>query len=63
MSLLLLGVGLVLAIEGLVFAFMPGRLEELVRVISQMPVETRRTIGLIALGLGVALIWVSRLLG
>jgi len=62
MSLFLLGIGLVLVIEGLVFALVPGRLEELVRAISELPVETRRTIGLIALALGVVLIWASRLL-
>jgi len=62
MALLLLGIGLVLALEGLIFALVPGRLEEIVRVIAEMPPETRRVVGLIALGLGVVLIWMSRLL-
>ena len=62
-SLILLGIGLVLAFEGLVFALLPGRLEELVRAIAAMPHETRRMVGLIAVGLGTLLIWVSRLIG
>ena len=63
MATLLLGIGLVLAIEGLVLALIPGRLEEIVRVIVEMPLETRRLIGLLALGLGISLIWAAKLLG
>ncbi len=63
MAWVLLAVGLVLAVEGLIFALLPGRLEDIVRVISQMPPETRRLVGLISVGLGVVLIWAARLLG
>ena len=63
MAWVLLAVGLVLTVEGLVFALMPGRLEDIVRAISEMPHETRRLIGLISVGLGVVLIWAAKILG
>ena len=46
--------------EGLVFALAPSRLEELVKLISEMPLETRRAIGLGAMALGILLIWIVR---
>jgi uncharacterized protein YjeT (DUF2065 family) len=59
MGVILLGLGLVLVFEGLVLALLPNRLEEIVRMIGEMPVETRRTIGLGAVAAGVLLVWVS----
>ena len=59
MSLLLLGLGLVLVIEGLVFALAPSRLEELLEPLRQMPIETRRMLGLAAVAAGVFLIWLA----
>ena len=59
MSLVLLGVGLVLVIEGLVFALAPSRLDGLVQMMAEMPRDQRRLIGLIALALGVLLVWLS----
>ncbi|MEL7106127.1 MAG: DUF2065 domain-containing protein [Pseudomonadota bacterium] len=59
MQILLLGLGLVLVIEGLVFALAPGRLEELLAAMSQMPIETRRVLGLAAVAGGVLLIWLA----
>ncbi len=47
---------MVLVFEGLVFALAPSRLEDLLRVLSQIPVETRRLIGLAALVLGAVLV-------
>ena len=63
MTWILLALGLVLVVEGLVFALAPSRLEELLAVISRMPVETRRLIGLTALAIGVLLIWIARAVG
>ena len=63
MSWILLAIGLVLVVEGLVFALAPSRLEEMLALIARMPVETRRLIGLLALTVGVGLIWAARLLG
>lgn len=60
METVLLGLGLVLVIEGLVFALAPTRLEDLMRVIEEMPVETRRALGLAAVAVGVLLVWIAR---
>ncbi len=58
-ALLLLAVGLVLSLEGLVLALAPSRIDELLDLIRRMPVETRRNLGLGALALGLALIWLA----
>lgn len=63
MTWLVLGIGLVLCLEGLVFALAPDRLDDMAKMLADMPRDTRRSIGLIALGLGVALVWLARLLG
>lgn len=60
---LLMGLGLVLVIEGLVFALAPLRLEDLLAALRDIPRETRRYIGLGALAIGVLLIWLARMLG
>ncbi len=60
MELALLGIGLVLVIEGLVLALMPNRLDRLVRAVASWPLETRRAFGLGALAVGVLLIWLAR---
>ena len=59
MSILLLGLGLVLVFEGLVFALAPSRLEDLVRLIAEIPQDTRRIIGLVAVAAGVFLVWLG----
>ena len=63
MNWVLLGLGLVLVIEGLVFALAPSRLEDVLDALRRMPVETRRLIGLGAMTLGVLLIAVARSAG
>lgn len=60
MSDLLLAIGLVCVIEGLVFALAPSRFEDLLRQLAELPVGTRRTLGLSTLALGVGLIWLAR---
>jgi uncharacterized protein YjeT (DUF2065 family) len=60
MDLILLGLGLVLVFEGLVLALLPNRLEELIRMLDEIPLETRRVIGLGAVALGVFLVWLTR---
>ncbi|MEY3005177.1 MAG: hypothetical protein RLZZ491_2353 [Pseudomonadota bacterium] len=54
--ILVLGLGMVLVIEGLVFALAPSRLEDLLKLLQQIPIETRRLIGLGAMTLGAILI-------
>lgn len=63
MSMILLGLGLVLAAEGLAFALAPSRMEDIVALIASIPPQTRRLIGLVMLALGVALVWGARALG
>ena len=62
-ALLLLAIGLVLSLEGLVLALAPSRIAEILELIRKMPVETRRSMGLGAMALGTALIWLARGLG
>lgn len=64
MGLILLGIGMVLTIEGLALALAPSRIEDVLEMLRRMPVETRRTLGLAALALGITVIWLAeRLLG
>ncbi len=58
-ALILLAIGLVLSLEGLVLALAPSRIDEILDLIRRMPVETRRNLGLAAVALGVALIWLA----
>lgn len=60
---LILGAGLVLCFEGLVFALAPDRLDDIARLLAGIPRDTRRAVGLTALALGVVLVWMARLLG
>ena len=57
MSHLILALGLVLAVEALVLALAPRRIEDALRLIASLGLDQRRTIGLLALALGVALVW------
>lgn len=57
MSHVILALGLVLAVEGLVLALAPRRIEDALRLIIAMGIEQRRTVGLLALALGVVLVW------
>ena len=63
MAWIVLGIGLVLVIEGLVFALAPSRLDELVAAMAALTREQRRAIGLVAVALGVGLVWLARALG
>ena len=56
-------VGLVLCVEGLILSLMPDRLESLLKMLTDMPVEARRLAGLAALAAGVALLWAARAFG
>ena len=63
MSFIILAIGLVLCVEGLVFALAPLRMEQILEALRQISPEARRMIGLAALGLGVALVWLAKSLG
>jgi uncharacterized protein YjeT (DUF2065 family) len=57
---ILLAFGLVMVVEGLVFALAPQRLDELVKLISEIPLETRRMLGLACVAGGVVLVWLAK---
>lgn len=61
-STLLLAFGLVLILEGLVFALAPSRIEDLLRALAHLPESARRLIGALALVLGILLITLSSLI-
>jgi len=60
MSDLVLAVGLVLALEGAVYALFPGPVQTVMRQALELPPERLRLWGLAALGLGVLLVWLVR---
>lgn len=56
MSELLRAIGIVLVVEGLVFALAPRRIEQAMAMLSLLPVDARRYLGLVTLAVGVAMI-------
>lgn len=63
MAQLIWALGLVLLIEGLVWALAPQMIEDLLRVLRDMPLPQRRLAGLAAMSLGLALAWLGHLGG
>ncbi len=59
MATLLLGIGLVFVLEGLVLALAPSRIDEILRMLAEMPVETRRLVGLLAITSGLLFLWLA----
>ena len=57
----LYALGLVLIVEGLVYVLAPHVIEDLLRLLRDMPAEVRRLTGLIALTIGLALVWYARM--
>ena len=63
MSIIVLAIGLVLCVEGLVFALAPLRMEQVLEALRDITPDARRLIGLGALALGIVLIWLAKSLG
>lgn len=59
----LLAVGLVLIVEGLVYALAPSILEDLLAAMRSLSNEQRRALGLLAIALGVVFLWAAKTLG
>ncbi|MBQ0751113.1 MAG: DUF2065 domain-containing protein [Roseovarius sp.] len=59
----LLALGLVLIVEGLVYALAPSLIEQMLVAFSALPTEARRLMGAIALVLGLILVWAAKTLG
>ena len=60
MSQVVLALGLVLAVEGLVLALAPRRIEDALRLLASLPLDQRRLFGLGALAIGVVLVWLAQ---
>jgi uncharacterized protein YjeT (DUF2065 family) len=60
MSDLLVGLGLVLVIEGLLWSLWPGLGRKLLEAASQTPESTLRLAGAVAVAAGVVLVWLIR---
>ncbi|MFD1156449.1 DUF2065 domain-containing protein [Roseovarius aestuarii] len=58
-----LALGLVLIVEGLVYALAPSLIDQLLVALRAMPVESRRLMGLLAIVLGLIMVWVAKTLG
>ncbi|WP_425072648.1 DUF2065 domain-containing protein [Sagittula sp. S175] len=57
---ILAGIGMVLVIEGLVYALAPSLVERLLEALKEMPLEMRRNLGLLTLVTGVVILWMAR---
>lgn len=57
---LLFGLGFVAIVEGLALALAPSRLRDVVEMLDRMPADARRTLGLLAVTVGIALVWFVR---
>ena len=58
-----LALGLVLIVEGLAYALAPSLVEQLLAALRALSEDQRRIMGLVALGLGVALVWIAKMSG
>jgi uncharacterized protein YjeT (DUF2065 family) len=63
MMIVVLALGLVFAVEGLVLALMPRRLDDLAELLAKVSYQQRRGLGLAALAFGVTMVWVASKLG
>lgn len=60
MSDLLVAVGLVLVIEGLLWALSPSFGRKMLEALSDMPEQTLRMSGMTAIAVGVGIVWLVR---
>ncbi|MEM6896344.1 MAG: DUF2065 family protein [Pseudomonadota bacterium] len=63
MSWIILAFGLVLLLEGLVYALAPSLVEDLLEALRSLSLETRRLIGLLAMTAGAACIFLAAWIG
>jgi uncharacterized protein YjeT (DUF2065 family) len=60
MAELLMAVGLVLVIEGLLYALVPGQLKQMLLALHELSDDQLRIGGVVAVGLGVLIVWLVR---
>lgn len=63
MEIALLALGLVLIVEGLAYALAPSLVEQVLELLRTLPENSRRTVGLTALAIGLLLVWIAKVLG
>jgi uncharacterized protein YjeT (DUF2065 family) len=63
LAVALLALGLVLIVEGLVYVLAPSLVERMLEVLREVPPEARRLLGLLALVVGLILVWLGKALG
>ncbi|MFB9150015.1 DUF2065 domain-containing protein [Roseovarius ramblicola] len=59
----LLALGLVLIVEGLVYALAPSLIDRMLVALAAFPPEARRLMGMLALVCGLLLVWAAKTLG
>lgn len=60
---LLLALGLVLIVEGLVYALAPSIVEQLLIALRALPEDSRRLLGLASIAIGGIMLWAAKMLG
>ncbi|MEO0372985.1 MAG: DUF2065 domain-containing protein [Pseudomonadota bacterium] len=63
MEYVLLALGLVLILEGLVYALAPSLIEQMLAALREMSVEARRLIGFFCIVMGLIFVWCAHHLG
>jgi len=58
-----LALGLVLIIEGLAYALAPSFVERMLLALSEIPENARRSMGALAIVIGLVFLWVANQLG
>ena len=53
-------IGLVLVIEGVLFALLPGKAQDAMRQAAETPADLLRIVGLVSAVVGVIVIWLCR---
>ncbi|QFT64029.1 DUF2065 domain-containing protein [Roseivivax sp. THAF30] len=48
-----------LIVEGLAYALAPSLVERLLEALAAMPIETRRTLGLVTVATGIVILWAA----
>jgi uncharacterized protein YjeT (DUF2065 family) len=60
MTDILAALGLVLVLEGALYALFPEFMKQMAAQAQAIPGDTLRTVGVVAAGIGVALVWMAR---
>ncbi len=63
MSQFVIAIGLMLVLEGLVYALAPGFMKQVMAAMQSQSADQLRVAGLIAVGVGVLIVWMVRVSG